>query len=67
MRQVEPGDNEIFHCPHCGAPYRMTVERVPDPVRGEANCLRCGKVMSRWELRDVPHFTLLDLDPDAPG
>jgi predicted Zn finger-like uncharacterized protein len=45
MVQVwKSGSGEDFTCPHCGAVYAVTINRLPAKDSDDVNCLERGKI-----------------------
>jgi predicted Zn finger-like uncharacterized protein len=58
-------EGRSFFCPHCGALYSVTRSRLATRDSNFAKCVVCGKIMDRWDSRDVPTFKLIHRPDDA--
>ena len=55
---------ETFKCPHCGALYQVTYEKIVSPNKAAANCQVCGKQMVSTNASSIPHYELVKM-PDG--
>jgi predicted Zn finger-like uncharacterized protein len=58
-----------FTCPHCGAVYSVTYNRLPLRDQDIAKCEVCGETMDEWNSTTVPSYTLIKLpaEPKSEG
>jgi hypothetical protein len=52
------GPGEEFTCPHCGAAYEVTINRLPTREADQATCQVCHKIMNRWSSTASPSYKL---------
>jgi len=55
---------ETFKCPHCGALYQVTYEKIVSPNKAAANCQVCGKQMDSMNGSSIPCYELVKM-PDG--
>ena len=55
---------ETFKCPHCGALYQVTYEKIVSPNKAAANCQVCGKQMDSTNGSSIPCYELVKM-PDG--
>jgi hypothetical protein len=55
---------ETFKCPHCGALYQVTYEKLVSPNKAAANCQVCGKQMDSTNGSSIPCYELVKM-PDG--
>jgi predicted Zn finger-like uncharacterized protein len=55
---------ETFKCPHCGALYEITYEKIASDDKHSADCQVCGKQMDSTNRSSIPCYELVKM-PDG--
>ena len=55
---------ETFKCPHCGALYEITYEKIASDDKHSADCQVCGKQMDSTNGSRIPCYELVKM-PDG--
>jgi predicted Zn finger-like uncharacterized protein len=55
---------ETYKCPHCGALYEVTYERIISRDKDTAHCQVCGQRMDSRNGSSIPHYELVKM-PDG--
>jgi len=56
--------DETFKCPHCGALYEITYEKIASDDKHSADCQVCGKQMDSTNGSSIPCYELVKM-PDG--